>query len=284
MSLILHHNIIGMSILDKFSLKNKIIVVTGATGILGESFVKAIAEAGGKVVIIGRNEEAAAQRKNMVHKLGSEALVIIADVLSKEEMLAAKDQILSTFGTIDGLVNAAGGNVSGATIQPHQDLFSAEFEHTKEAIELNLYGTMIPTQIFGRVMSENKYGSIVNISSIAADRTLTQVMGYAVAKSGIEAYTKWMATELPLRYGDKIRVNAIAPGVFLTKQNERLLLDAENNYTPRTQKFINNTPFSRLGNPEELQGALVYLLSDASGFINGETIVVDGGFSAWSGV
>lgn len=273
-----------MSILDKFSLKNKIIVVTGATGILGESFVKAIAEAGGKVVIIGRNEEAAAQRKNMVHRLGSEALVIIADVLSKEEMLAAKDQILSTFGTIDGLVNAAGGNVSGATIQPHQDLFSAEFEHTKEAIELNLYGTMIPTQIFGRVMSENKYGSIVNISSIAADRTLTQVMGYAVAKSGIEAYTKWMATELPLRYGDKIRVNAIAPGVFLTKQNERLLLDAENNYTPRAQKFINNTPFSRLGNPEELQGALVYLLSDASGFINGETIVVDGGFSAWSGV
>lgn len=273
-----------MSILDKFSLKDKVIVVTGATGVLGESFVKAIAEAGAKVVIIGRNKEVAEQRKNMVQELGSEALVIIADVLSKEEIEAAKDQILDTFSTIDGLVNAAGGNIAGATIQPQHDLFSAEFEHTQDAIELNLYGTMIPTQIFGKVMAENRYGSIVNISSIAADRTLTQVMGYAVAKSGIEAYTKWMATELPLHYGDKIRVNALAPGVFLTKQNKTLLINEENKYTSRAQKFINHTPFSRLGNPEELQGALVYLLSDASGFVNGETIVVDGGFSAWSGV
>lgn len=274
-----------MNILNSFSLQGKVIVITGATGVLGESFVKAVAQAKAKVVIMGLNKERAEERKAMAQENGAEeAIVVLADVLNEEDIRRAKKEIIENFGTIDGLVNAAGGNVPGATLSPEDDLFSLNMSDIKKAIELNLYGTMIPTQILGQVIAEKGSGSIVNISSLAADRPLTRVLGYTVAKNGIAGYTKWMATELSLRYGDKVRVNAIAPGVFLTSQNKDLLIDENGAYSSRAQKFINNTPFSRLGSPEELQGTLIYLLSDASSFVNGETVFVDGGFSAWSGV
>jgi NAD(P)-dependent dehydrogenase (short-subunit alcohol dehydrogenase family) len=274
-----------MDILNSFSLQGKVIVITGATGVLGESFVKAVAQAKAKVVIMGLNKERAEERKAMAQENGAEeAIVVLADVLNEEDIRRAKKEIIENFGTIDGLVNAAGGNVPGATLSPDDDLFSLDMSDIKKAIELNLYGTMIPTQILGQVIAEKGSGSIVNISSLAADRPLTRVLGYTVAKNGIAGYTKWMATELSLRYGDKVRVNAIAPGVFLTSQNKDLLIDQNGAYSSRAQKFINNTPFSRLGSPEELQGTLIYLLSDASSFVNGETVFVDGGFSAWSGV
>src|SRR5690606_39811540 len=154
----------------------------------------------------------------------------------------------------------------------------------QKAVELNLFGTVIPTHVFGRVIAEKGKGSIVNISSLAAQQAITRVMGYTMAKTAIEGYTKWMAVELAQRYGDKVRMNAIAPGVFLTEQNRTLLTNEDGSYTSRAQKFVDNTPFGRLGNPEELMGTLVYLLSDASAFVNGETIVVDGGFNAYSGV
>lgn len=273
-----------MSILNSFSLKEKVIVITGATGVLGESFVEAIAQAEAKIVIMGLNKEKAEDRKKLAEKYGAEAFIVLADVLNEEDILRAKDEIIAKFGTIDGLVNAAGGNIPGATLSPDDDLFSLKMDDIKKAIELNLYGTMIPTQILGQVIAEKGKGSIINISSLAADRPLTRVLGYTVAKNGISGYTKWMATELSLRYGDKVRVNAIAPGVFLTSQNKQLLIDENGAYSDRAQKFINNTPFSRLGNPAELQGTLIYLLSDASSFVNGETVFVDGGFSAWCGV
>ncbi|ASW73593.1 D-mannonate oxidoreductase [Chryseobacterium piperi] len=273
-----------MGILNEFSLKDQVIVITGATGILGEAFVSAVAEAGAKVVIMGQSEEKANERKALAENLGSEALIVIGNVLNEEDMLRAKEEILAKFGTIDGLVNAAGGNITGSTLGPEQDLFSLDMNSIKKAIELNLYGTMIPTHILGQVIAEQGKGSIVNISSLAADRSLTRVLGYTIAKNGIEGYTKWMATELSLRYGDHVRMNAIAPGVFLTAQNKNLLMDDSGNYTLRAQKFIDHTPFSRLGHPTELQGTLVYLLSNASAFVNGETIFVDGGFSAWSGI
>ncbi|KGO95157.1 SDR family oxidoreductase [Flavobacterium subsaxonicum] len=273
-----------MSILDQFSLKDKVIVVTGGTGILGESFIQAIAQAGGKIAILGRNKDKANERVAMAQRLGAEAIAVITNVMDEQEVIKAKNEILARFGTIDGLVNAAGGNIPGATISMGDNLFESEITDTIKAIELNLYGTIIPTHIFGQVIAEKGKGSIINISSLAASRSITRVLGYTVAKHGVDGYTKWMATELSLRYGDKVRINAIAPGVFLTEQNRTLLTNTDGTFTDRAQKFVNNTPYSRLGEPQELQGTLVYLLSDASAFVNGETIFVDGGFNAWSGV
>src|SRR6218665_2919831 len=192
----------GSKILDQFSLRGKVIVVTGGTGVLGESFIGAIAEAGGDVAVLGRNKEAAEERVKRAEKLGVKAAAVLADVMNETEVVRARNEILERFGTIDGLVNAAGGNIPGATIGP----------------DLDLFGTIIPTHIFGKVMAEKRCGSIVNISSLAASQAVTRMLGYTVAKHGISGYTKWMGTELSLRYGDKVRVNAIAPGVFLTNQ------------------------------------------------------------------
>jgi NAD(P)-dependent dehydrogenase (short-subunit alcohol dehydrogenase family) len=273
-----------MNGLEQFSLKNKVIVITGATGVLGASLSLEVARAGAKVVVLGRNEERAAQRVAAIKKIGGEAFFILGDVLNEGDMYAAKQKTLETWGTIDGLVNAAGGNIQGAIIQPDQNLFDAKIEDTRMAVDLNLFGTVIPTHVFGKVMAEKGKGSIINISSLAAQQAITRVLGYTMAKSAIEAYTKWMATELALRYKGGIRVNAIAPGVFLTEQNRDLLLNNDGSYTDRTSRYLNNTPYNRLGQPEELSGTLIYLLSDASNFVTGETVLVDGGFNAYSGV
>ncbi|TJZ61314.1 SDR family oxidoreductase [Sphingobacterium olei] len=273
-----------MNVLEKFSLKGKVIIVTGGTGVLGKSFVKALAEAKAKVCIIGRNQERADERVRLVETFGSEGLAVVGDVMNEQSMIVAREQILTKWGTIDGLVNAAGGNIQGATITPEQDLFASNVQDTIKAIELNLFGTIIPTHVFGKIIAEKGKGSIINIGSLSSSQAITRVMGYTVAKNGVIGFTKWMATELALRYGDKIRVNAIAPGVFLTEQNRALLTNTDGTYTSRAQKFINGTPFSRLGDPSELEGTLVYLLSDASSFVSGETVYVDGGFNAWSGV
>lgn len=269
---------------DLFSLENKVIVITGATGVLGESFALAVAAAGAKVAILGRNEEKANERVKAITLNGGEAIAVITDVLNEEALIAARTQILNAWGTIDGLVNAAGGNIPGATIAPDQNIFDINIADTQKAVELNLFGTVLPTHVFGRVIAEKGKGAIVNISSLAAQRPLTRVLGYTIGKTAIEGYTKWMAVELAQRYGDRVRVNALAPGVFLTEQNRSLLTNADGSYTDRAQRFVNHTPFGRLGSPEELNGTLIYLLSDASAFVNGETILVDGGFNAYSGV
>lgn len=270
--------------IQQFSLAGKVVVITGATGVLGESFALATAAAGAKVAILGRNRERADARVAAIRAKGGEAMAVITDVLSEQAVHQAKNEILDAWGTIDGLVNAAGGNIPGATIGPDQNLFDSNIGDTQKAVELNLFGTVIPTHVFGRVIAEKGKGSIVNISSLSAHQAITRVMGYNLAKCAIEGYTKWMAVELAQRYSDKVRVNAIAPGVFLTEQNRTLLTNTDGSYTDRAQRFVNNTAYGRLGRPEELTGALIFLLSDASGFISGETILVDGGFNAWSGV
>ncbi|PST83442.1 D-mannonate oxidoreductase [Pedobacter yulinensis] len=269
---------------NPFSLEGKVVVITGATGVLGEAFVQAVAQAGARVAVIGRNEERAHARVAMAQAAGAEAMALICDVLDEQALVSARDKILAAWGRIDGLVNAAGGNIPGAVIAPDQDLFAANMNDTRQAVDLNLFGTVLPTHIFGKVIAAQGKGSIINISSLAAQRPITRVLGYTIAKTAIEGYTRWMAVELAQRYGDQVRVNAIAPGVFLTEQNRDLLTNKDGSYTDRAQKFVNNTPYGRLGNPVELTGTLVYLLSDASGFVNGETIVVDGGFNAYSGV
>lgn len=270
--------------LEAFSLKDKVIVISGGTGVLGGSWAMALSKAGAKIGVLGRNKEKAAARVAAIREIGGTAMELIADVLDEEQVRQTKDAVLKEWGKIDGLINAAGGNVPASVVAPDQDLFSIKIPDLKKAIDLNIYGTVVPTQIFAEEMAKNKKGVILNVSSLTGKRPLTRVMGYGMAKCAIESYTQWMAVELAQRYGDGMRINAIAPGVFLTQQNKDLLLNPDGSYAERTQKFVTNTPFGRLGVPEELDGTVVYLMSDASGFVTGETIMVDGGFNAYAGV
>jgi len=267
-----------------FSLSDKVIVITGATGVLGEAFVKAVADMDGKVVLIGRNESTGNGRVSDIEALEKEAIFIKADVLSKADLLKAKEIILEKWGRIDGLVNAAGGNVPEAMIAPGSDIFDIDIEGLKKAFDLNLFGTILPVSVFGKALQESGNGSIVNISSMAAQSAITRVLGYSMAKAAIDNYTRSMCVEMAHRYGSTIRVNAIAPGFFITNQNRHLLTNADGSYTERGEAVIRNTPFKRFGKPDELTGALLWLLSDASSFVSGEVICVDGGFHVFSGV
>ncbi len=270
---------------NNFSLKDKVIVVTGATGILGNAFINGISKAGGIVGILGRNEKVATERAEAINKNGGKAVALIADVLNEAHLKAANDRMISEFGKIDGLVNAAGGNMPEAVVQPHQDVFSLNMPALKQVMDLNLFGTLQPTQIFGEsILKTSGKGSIVNISSVSAKAAMTRVLGYSLAKTAIESYTKWFSTELANRHGDAIRMNAIVPGFFLTEQNRALLTNEDGSYTDRGNKVITQTPFKRFGRPEELVGALLWLLSDESVFVTGTTITIDGGFTAFSGV
>ncbi len=269
---------------NDFSLNGKVIVVTGGTGVLGEAFVNGIADAGAAVGILGRNEKVAEMRAAAINEKGGKAMALIADVGSKEQLEQARDKILSHFGKINGLVNAAGGNMPGAVVGPEQDIFQLDFEALTQVMNLNLFGTMLPVQVFGSALVKEKGSSIVNISSMASQRAITKVLGYSIAKSAIDCYTKWFAVEMGRRYGDSIRMNAIAPGFFLTEQNRTLLTRENGSMTERGESVIKQTPFNRFGHPDELIGALVWLLSDASKFTTGTVVNVDGGFSVFSGV
>jgi NAD(P)-dependent dehydrogenase (short-subunit alcohol dehydrogenase family) len=269
---------------QSFSLKDKVIVVTGGTGILGNSFVNAIVEAGGAVGILGRNAEIANERADAINKNGGKAIALIADAMDEEQLIAARTKIIAAFGKIDGLVNAAGGNMPDGVLQPDESIFKMKMDGMKKVLDLNLWGTLIPTQIFGEAIAETGRGSIVNISSMNSKKAVTKVLGYNMGKAAVDCYTQWFAVELANRYGDKIRMNALAPGFFLTEQNRNLLTTPDGGFTPRGQSVIRQTPFKRFGDPDELKGALVWLLSDASQFVTGAMICVDGGFSIFSGV
>ena len=267
-----------------FSLQDKVIIVTGGTGILGRSFVKGIAEAGGNVGILGRNRERAEERVKEVVEKGGKAIVLTADVMDERQLTEAKKKMLDTFGRIDGLVNAAGGSIPEAVLQPEGDIFAMNIPGMKKAMDLNLWGTILPTQIFGDELAKNGGGSIVNISSVTSKRAITKVLGYAMGKAAVDYYTQWMAVELANRYGDALRINAVVPGFFLTEQNKTLLTNEDGSYTGRGNSVIKQTPFKRFGQPDELIGALVWLLSDASKYVTGTMVYVDGGFSINTGV
>jgi NAD(P)-dependent dehydrogenase (short-subunit alcohol dehydrogenase family) len=269
---------------EMFSLKDKVIVVTGGTGVLGKSFVNGIMAADGTVVIIGRDINKANILVDEIVNKGGKALAISADVLSEAQLFVAREKILSAFGKIDGLVNAAGGNVPEGVLQNNADIFDLNIQGMKNALELNVWGTLIPTQIFGSVMVKNGGGSIVNISSVSPKRALTKVLGYSMGKAAIDAYNQWFAVETANRFGDTIRMNALMPGFFLTEQNKTLLTNPDGSLTDRGNLILQKTPFKRFGNPDELIGALIYLLSDASKFVTGTQLSVDGGFSIFSGV
>lgn len=269
---------------DYFSLADKVIVVTGGTGVLGEAFVNGLAAAGASVGVMGRNEAKANERVEAVTQNGGRAMALLADVTNRQQLQAAKQKVLNEFGKVDGLVNAAGGNLPGAVVAPEQDVFNLDITALKEVMDLNLFGTILPTQVFGEAFAKQRSGSIVNISSMASQRAITKVLGYSMAKTAIDSYTRWFAVELGKRYGDAIRMNAIAPGFFLTEQNRTLLTKEDGGMTDRGNAVIRQTPFNRFGHPDELIGALVWLLSDASKFVTGTVVNVDGGFAVFSGV
>ncbi|OWP63685.1 D-mannonate oxidoreductase [Hymenobacter amundsenii] len=269
---------------EQFSLRDKVIVVTGGTGILGEAFIAGIVAAGGAVGILGRNAEVAEQRARAITEQGGRALALVADVLDETQLRAAAELVRTTFGHLDGLVNGAGGNAPDGVLDPEADVFDMNIEGMKRVMDLNLWGTVLPTQVFGPLLAESGNGSIVNISSMNSKRAITKVLGYNMGKAAVDCYNQWFAVEMANRYADKLRMNALAPGFFLTEQNRDLLTNPDGTFTERGGKVIRQTPFQRFGQPEELQGALVWLLSDASRFVTGSMICVDGGFSIFGGV
>lgn len=265
-----------------FSVKGKVIVITGGTGVLGGGIAAYLASEGAKVVILARNKDNGAQLAEKIVKEGGDAIYLYCDVLNKEVLQSNKTEILAKYGTIDVLINAAGGNMPGATIAPDKTFLDIKIEDFGKVVDLNLSGTVLPTMVFGEVMAEKKEGAIVNFSSESALRPLTRVMGYAAAKAAINNYTRYMATEMAVKFGNGIRVNAIAPGFFLTEQNRTLLTNPDGSLTDRAKSIIAHTPFGCFGKPEDLFGTIQYLVSDASKFVTGTVAVVDGGFDAFS--
>jgi len=265
-------------------IKNKVFVFTGVTGTLGSVQAEGLAKAGAKLALLGRNQNLLSEQVDTLRQYHTEVEAYQVDVLNKAELEATASKIVARFGTIDALINAVGGNLQGATIPDDKTIFDLSENDFDTVMNLNLKGTILPSIVFGKVMSQNGKGAIVNYSSMAVDRAITRVVGYSAAKAAMENFTRWMAVEMALKFGDGLRVNAIAPGFFIAKQNQRLLTNEDGSLTERGQKIINNTPMRRFGKPEELNGAIQFLCSESASFITGAVLPIDGGFNAFSGV
>ena len=265
------------------TLNGKIAVVTGGSGVLGSNVSQGLLEAGATVLVIGahQNKVDAAVERLRHH---GDVTGLVCNVLDSAEINKARDFVMEKWGRVDILVNAAGGNVPGATIMDDQHVFDMKDEDLRRVIDLNLYGTIYPCLAFGKIMAEQKSGSIINVSSMAAYDALSRVMGYAIAKEGVNALTKWLAQEMAIKYSEKIRVNAIAPGFFIGEQNRRALINEDGTLTERSHKVIAKTPMRRFGDISELNGIVRFLCSDEASFVTGTIIPVDGGFSSFSGV
>ena len=267
---------------ELFNIKGYVVVITGGTGMLGRAIAKYLALNGAKVIILGRKEEVGQEIVADIKAAGGECEFLKTDVMNQEVVQQNCDYIVEKYGRIDTLLNAAGGNMKGATIAPDQNFFDLEAKQFQTVLDLNLTGTVIPTQVFLKPMVAQGKGSIINFSSMAAFRPMTRVCGYAAAKAGISNFTAFMATECAKKFGEGIRVNAIAPGFFITEQNRALLTNPDGTFTQRGQDVIRQTPFGRMGEPEELCGTIHYLMSDAAKFVTGTVAVVDGGFNAFA--
>lgn len=267
-----------------FSLEGQVAVVTGGTGVLGGMMARGLAQAGAKVAILGRRREKAEQVARQIADAGGGALPVPADVLDRSQLEAANERVLGEWGKIDILVNGAGGTTPEATVPPGRSFFDMPLEPMRSVIDLNLIGTLLPSQVFGEVMARQQQGCIVNVSSMNVQRALTRAIAYSAGKAAAENFTRWLAVELATKFGEGLRVNAIAPGFFVGEQNRSLLLNADDTLTARGQKMIEHTPAGRFGKPEDLLGALIWLCSPGARFINGTVIMVDGGVNAFSGI
>jgi NAD(P)-dependent dehydrogenase (short-subunit alcohol dehydrogenase family) len=268
---------------DLFDLTGKVAVVTGGYGVLGGSMAHALAAGGARVAILGRNRDAADAMAQSLRDTGAEAIAVIADVTDEAALAQARARVLETWQRLDILVNAAGGNVARSRSDT-TSIFDVPYESFDEVLRLNLHGTVLPSLVFGAAMAEHRRGCIVNISSMASTQALSGVMGYSAAKAAVDNFTRWFAVDLARHYGDGIRVNAIAPGFFISTQNRAVLVHEDGSWTPRAQTIVSKTPMGRFGRHDELHGALRYLCSDAASFVTGTVLPVDGGFSAFSGV
>lgn len=265
-----------------FDLKDRVVVITGGTGILGRCLSSYLAGEGAKVAILARNAQVGTALVNDIKKENGQALFLESNVTNQSVLDDNLKAVLDAYGRVDGLLNAAGGNMPGATITPTQTLFDLGTEDFRKVMDLNLVGTLMPTRTFLKPMVEQKSGSIINFSSMSAFRPLTRVAGYGVAKAGVSNLTAYLASEVALKFSPQIRVNAIAPGFFLTNQNRALLTNPDGSLTQRGQDIIRQTPMRRMGEPSEICGTIHYLLSDASRFVTGTVAVVDGGFNIFS--
>jgi len=266
-----------------FDIQNKVAVVTGGGGVLGSNISKGLLQAGATVVILDIRAEVLEQKIADLQQYGKVS-GLVCNVLDEDSLKSVREQIENQFGGIDILVNAAGGNTPGGTLSEDQTVFDMKMEDYNKVVNLNSNGTVYPCLIFGESMARRGSGSIINVSSMATYSAITRVPGYSVAKTGINIFTQWLAMELASKFGDKIRVNAIAPGFFIGDQNRAVLINPDGSLTERSKKVIAKTPMKRFGNIDELNGIVQFLCSDAASFITGAIIPVDGGFSAFSGV
>jgi NAD(P)-dependent dehydrogenase (short-subunit alcohol dehydrogenase family) len=269
-----------------FGLSGRVCVVTGGSGALGGAIALGLARARAKVAVLARRRTPIGAIVETIEREGGQAIGIEADVTSREELKGAREQVLARWGRVDVLVNAAGGNIPEAIADEQRSFFEIAPEQFESAVRLNLLGTVLPSQVFAQAMADGgeEGCSIVNISSTTGRRPATKVVAYAAAKAGVDNFTRWLAVEMARRYGERIRVNAIAPGFFLADQNRALLLDAEGNLTERGEKVIAATPAGRFGAPEELVSTVLWLAGAGASFVNGAVVAVDGGIDAFRGI
>ena len=270
---------------ELFDITGKVIVITGAGGVLCGTMAKALAGAGAKIAVLDIIETAASKVADEIKSHNGRAVAIKCDVLDKKSLEAAKEKTIAELGQVDILINGAGGNKKEATTTPDMKFFDLPAEAIRSVFDLNFLGTFLPTQVFARDMAEKGQGVILNVSSMNAFRPLTKIAAYSAAKAAVSNFTQWLAVHLCQNYSKDIRVNAIAPGFFLTEQNRFLLTDEKSGeLTARGRTIIDHTPMGRFGEPQELIGTVMWLLSDAAKFVTGVVVPVDGGFSAFSGV
>ena len=272
------------TILSSFSIQDKVIVATGGGGVLVGAMARGLASEGAKLAILDIFPEKAQAVADDIIAAGGDAVALKADVLDKASLEAARDAIIARYGRIDALINGAGGNKAQATTSPDLSFFDLPQDAFQWVFNLNFIGMLLPCQVFGKVMAEQGEGVILNVSSMNAFRPLTRIPAYSAAKAAVSNFTQWLAVHLAQEYTPALRVNAIAPGFFLTEQNRFLLLDENENLTPRGQTIIDHTPAGRFGDPTDLLGAVLWLLTPASSFVSGVVLPIDGGFSAFSGV
>ena len=268
-----------------YSIEGKVAIITGAGGVLGGSVAKSFMRAGAKVVALDIRQEQLDKRIEELNAIGNgEALGLICNVLDIDSIKAMANKVVEKWGRIDILINIAGGNMPGATLRPDQPIFDMKIEDWNKVTNLNMNGTVYPSIVVGEIMAKQKKGAMVNISSMAALQSMTNVPGYSAAKAAVTNFTQWMAMEMALKYGDGIRVNSVAPGFFIGDQNRAVLLNPDGSLTERSHKVLANTPMRRFGDINELNGAIQFLCSDAASFITGANLPIDGGFSTFSGV
>lgn len=269
---------------ELFSIAGKVAVITGAGGVLGGSIARHFVSQGAKVVVLDIRQEQLDAKVNELKAMGGDVVGYIGNVLDVESMEKVAAQVVGKYGKIDILLNIAGGNVPGATLEPDQPFYDMKVADWEKVTTLNLNGTVYPCLVFSKIMAEQGAGCIINISSMAAYSALTRVPGYSAAKTAISNFTQWLSSEMALKFGDKIRVNALAPGFFIGDQNRKVLINPDGSLTDRSKKVLAKTPMKRFGDITELNGAVQFLCSDAASFVTGIVLPVDGGFSSFSGV